>query len=234
MSTRAAQVREVLTWLERRGSKRVRDDMQKRYGIVAPKAFGVQVGTIQQLAKRLGKDHELAEALWKTGWYEARLLTAYVAEPEKVTAAQMDRWARDFDNWGVVDTVCFVLFDRTPHAWKKVAPWSRRKEEFIKRAGFVQLACLALHDKRTADGPFLKSLALIERGATDERNFVKKGVSWALRTVGRRSQALNRAAIALAERLAASPAAAARWVGKDALRELASAKVQQQLARKAR
>jgi len=216
----AERVREALRWLERRGTKRVRDDMLTRYGITAPRAYGVSVGAIQQLAKRLGRDHELAAALWATGWYEARLLAAFVEEPARVTAGQMDRWAGDFDNWGVCDTLCFCLFDRTPHAWRKVERWSGRRDEFVKRASFALLASLALHDKETGDEPFLRSLALIERAASDERNFVKKGVSWALRAVGRRSPALNAAAVELARRLSEADEPAARWIGKDALREL--------------
>ena len=179
----AELVDEALHWLERRGSRRVRDDMRNRYGIVTAKAYGVPMGLIQQLGKRLGRDHDLAQALWATGWYEARLLTAYVDDPARVTAAQMDRWARDFDNWGVCDTLCFALFDRTPHAWRKVEQWSRRRDEFVKRAAFALHASLALHDKQSPDAPFRRSLALIERAAGDERNFVKKGVSWALRAV---------------------------------------------------
>ena len=223
------RVDEALRWLERRGTKKVREDMLKRYGITAPKAFGVPVGTIQQLGKKLGRDHELAGALWDSGWYEARLLTAYVDDPGEVTSAQMDRWARDFDNWGVCDTLCFALFDRTPHAWKKVEPWSKRREEFVKRAAFALVASLALHDKKAGDGQFLATLPLIERGASDDRNFVKKGVSWALRVVGRRNRALNEAAVQIARRLAESPAASARWVGKDGLKELTSPAVQRKL-----
>jgi 3-methyladenine DNA glycosylase AlkD len=229
-SAEADRVDEALRWLERRGSQRVRDDMRNRYGIVAPKAYGVPMGLIQQLGKRLGRDHDLAQALWATGWYEARLLTAYVDDPARVTAAQMDRWARDFDNWGVCDTLCFALFDRTPHAWRKVEQWSRRRDEFVKRAAFALLASLALHDKHSPDTPFRRSLALIERAAGDERNFVKKGVSWALRAVGRRSVALNDEAVTLARRLAASDDVAERWVGKDAARELGSPKLRQALA----
>lgn len=226
----AELVDEALHWLERRASRRVRDDMRNRYGIVTAKAYGVPMGLIQQLGKRLGRDHDLAQALWATGWYEARLLTAYVDDPARVTAAQMDRWARDFDNWGVCDTLCFALFDRTPHAWRKVEQWSRRRDEFVKRAAFALLASLALHDKQSPDAPFRRSLALIERAAGDERNFVKKGVSWALRAVGRRSVALNDEALTLARRLAASDDPAERWVGKDAARELGSPKLRQALA----
>ena len=193
-----------------------------RFGITATKAFGVSMRNIQVLAKRIGRNHEFAAALWDTGWYEARMLTAFVDEPARVTPAQMDRWCRDFDNWGICDTLCFKLFDRTPHAWAKVAQWSDKRDEFVKRAAFALLASLSTHDKTTGDGPFLDSLVLIERAATDERNFVKKGVNWALRGVGRRNAALNAAAVTVAQRLSASPEAAARWVGRGALKELTS------------
>lgn len=213
------QAEDALAWLRRRGTKRNRDGMA-RYAITAPKVFGVSVSMIQQLAKRLGRNHELALALWETGWYEARMLTAFVDEPERVTAAQMDRWARDFDNWAIVDTLSFHLFDRTPHAWSKIEQWSTRREEFVKRAAFALLASVALHDKTAADAPFVRSLRLIERASDDERNFVKKGVSWALRAVGRRNPALNTATVELSRRLAASADPTPRWVGKDALRDL--------------
>jgi len=179
------------------------------------------MANIQVLAKRLGRNQELAAALWETGCYEARMLTAFVAEPARVTPAQMDRWCRDFDNWGICDTLCFKLFDRTPHAWDKVEQWNGQSEEFVKRAAFALLASLALHDKKAADGKFLQGLVKIERSAGDERNFVKKGVNWALRSIGRRNSALQAAAAEVAGRLANSPQASARWVGKDALREFA-------------
>jgi 3-methyladenine DNA glycosylase AlkD len=191
-----------------------------RYAIPSDKAFGVPVGKIQQLAKRLGRNHELATALWESGWYEARMLAAFVDDPASVTPAQMDRWCRDFDSWAICDTVCFHLFDRTPHAWRKVDQWSRRRAEFEKRAAFALLASLALHDKQADDGLFAERLPLIERAAGDERNFVKKAVSWALRSVGRRSAALHAPAVALAERLASSEHATPRWVGKDVVRDL--------------
>jgi 3-methyladenine DNA glycosylase AlkD len=225
------RVRESLAWLERRGTRRNREGMA-RYAITAPKVFGVSVAMIRQLGKQLGRDHDLALALWKTGWYEARMLTAFVAEPNRVTPAQMDRWARDFDNWAICDTLCFHLFDRTPHAWKKVEQWSRRREEFVKRAAFALLASLALHDKNAPDAPFARSLRLVEKASADDRNFVKKAVSWALRAVGRRSRALNTPAVDLARRLAVSDEPAARWVGKDALRELTSAAVRKRLVRR--
>jgi 3-methyladenine DNA glycosylase AlkD len=213
------EVQAALSWLEEKSTQHDRENLA-RFGITASQAFGVSMANIKGLAKSLGRSHELAAALWDTGWYEARLLTSFVDEPARVTPEQMDRWCYDFDNWGICDTVCFHLFDRTPHAWAKVEQWSDKGEEFVKRAAFALLASLALHDKRTGDEPFLESLPLIERAATDERNFVKKGVSWALRSVGRRNPALNAAAVEVARRLAASPEPAARWVGKDTLRDL--------------
>jgi 3-methyladenine DNA glycosylase AlkD len=227
------RVTDALAWLERHGSKKNRDGMA-RYGIVAPKAFGVSVASIRQLGKSLGRDHALALALWKTGWYEARMLTAFVDDPARVTPAQMDRWARDFDNWAICDTLCFHLYDKTPHAWSKIDSWSTREEEFVKRAAFALLASVALHDKSAPDEPFRRSLALIERAAGDDRNFVKKGVSWALRLIGRRSKALNVASLAAAKRLVGSSEPAARWVGRDALRELSSAAVQKTLVQRGR
>ena len=213
------RVDSILAALERLGTRRTRDGMA-RYGIHAEQAYGVTMAAIQKLAKEIGRDHALAEALWSSGWYEARLLAAFVDEPARVTAAQMDRWCRDFDNWAVCDTVCFKLFDRTTHAYAKVERWSNRRKEFEKRAAFALLASLALHDKRAGDEAFARTLPLIERAASDDRNFVKKGVSWALRSIGRRNGALRASASALARRLAASADPAPRWVGKDALRDL--------------
>jgi 3-methyladenine DNA glycosylase AlkD len=153
------------------------------------------------------------------------MLTSFVDEPERVTAAQMDRWCREFDNWGICDTLCFKLFDQTAHAWAKVAQWGDKRDEFVKRAAFALLASLAGHDKSATNDQFLQCLPLIERAATDERNFVKKGVSWALRTLGRRNAVLNEAAVVVARRLVDSPEPAARWIGRDALKELTSALV---------
>ena len=226
----AGDVAYALAWLERRGTKKSRDGMA-RYGIVAKKVYGVSMGTMQSLAKELGRSHELSQALWKTGWYEARMLASMVGEPDRVTPAQMERWAKAFDNWAVCDTATFVLWDRSPHAWPKVREWSARKEEFVKRAAFAMLASLTVHDKQAPDERYLEGLELIDREASDERNFVKKAVNWALRSIGKRSPALNKKAVALAQRLAAKTDAASRWVGKDALRELTSPAVQRRLAR---
>lgn len=210
---------QALADLERFSTRKDWDNL-KRFGIVTTKAIGVSMANIQKVAKPLGRSHALAEALWKTGWYEARMLASLVDEPERVTPAQMDRWCRDFDNWGICDTVCFKLFDRSPHAFAKVKKWSASHEEFIKRGAFALLASLSLHDKSSPDAAFVKTLPLIERAASDDRNFVKKGVSWALRGIGHRSPKLRKAAMELAERLAASTEPAARWVGRDTLRDL--------------
>ena len=215
----ATRVREAVAILKAQGSGRVREEALLRYGITAPKSFGVKMGPIQALAKKLGTDHALAEALWKTGWYEARLLSAYVDDPNEVTSAQMDRWMKDFDNWGITDTLCFKLFDGTPHAWAKIKKWSSEKGEHQRRASFALLASVALHDRKGPDAPFIKALPLIEKAATDERNFVKKGVNWALRAIGSRSAVCRAAAKEVADRLAESESASARWIGKDALRE---------------
>jgi 3-methyladenine DNA glycosylase AlkD len=202
-----------------------------RYAIPAERAFGVPMAKIQALAKTLGRDHALAQALWESGWYEARLLACYVDEPAQVTAAQMDAWRRGFDSWAIVDTACFALFDRTPHAWRKVAQWAKLKDELGRRAAFALIAGLVLHDKQAGDAKFVAALALIEAAADDARNFVKKGVSWALRCIGKRNVALNRHATALAKRLAESREPAARWIGKDALRDLATPATARRLAR---
>lgn len=226
----ASDVSYALGWLEKRGTKKNRDGMA-RYGIVAKKVYGVSMGTMQSLAKELGRDHALSQALWKTGWYEARMLASLVGEPDRVTAAQMERWAKAFDNWAVCDTATFVLWDRTPHAWPKVREWSARKEEFVKRASFAMLASLTVHDKLAPDERYLEGLVLIEREASDNRNFVKKAVNWALRSIGKRSPMLNKEAVALAKRLSEADDPASRWVGKDALRELTSPAVQRRLAK---
>jgi 3-methyladenine DNA glycosylase AlkD len=218
-------VETVLGSLEMLSNKRIRDELMPRYGIHAKKAFGIGMASIHELARKIGRNHELALALWKTGWYEARLLASFVDEPSRVTPAQMDRWCRDFDNWGVVDTICFKLFDKTPFAFAKVEEWSKRKAEFEKRAAFALLASLSVHDKKAPTEAFMRCLPLIEKAASDDRNFVKKGVSWALRTVGRRNTELNHEAVELSRRLSISTIASEHWIGKAALKELTSAAV---------
>jgi 3-methyladenine DNA glycosylase AlkD len=221
----------AIAWLKRHGTKAHRDGLA-RFAIPTDRALGVTMGQIQALAKQLGRNHALAQALWQSEWLEARMLAAYVDDPDEVTAAQMDRWCRGFDNWAVCDTVCFALFDRTPHAWGKVTQWAARKDEYQRRAAFALLWGLTVHDKTSGDQPFLKALGLIERAATDERLYVKKGVNMALRATGKRSAALHTAALAVSQRLAASDDETARWVGKDALRELNSASVLRRISAK--
>lgn len=227
-TTKAHDVNDAVASLKRLATKKTLDGMA-RYAIPSDKTFGVAVSDIQKVAKQVGRSHELAEQLWQTGWYEARMLCAYVDEPDRVTPAQMDRWCRDFDSWAIVDTICFVLFDRTAHALDKVIKWSGRKKEFEKRAAFAPLACVALHDKQIDDEPFAQCLPLIEKAATEERNFVKKGVSWALRSVGRRSRRLHTESVALAKRLAASADDTKRWIGKDVLKDLNNPKLVKRL-----
>jgi 3-methyladenine DNA glycosylase AlkD len=221
----------ALAWLKKHSSKAVRDGML-RYAIPNDDALGVRMADIQKLGKQLGREHALALALWKTGVYEARMLTAYVDEPARVTPAQMDRQARDFDNWAICDTLCFALWVQTPHAFAKIRKWASHRDEFVKRAAFALLASVALKDRTATDAQFLKCLPLIEMAAADERNFVKKGVNWALRGIGSRNRALNEAAIELARRLAASDSPAPRWNGKDALRQLATAATQRRLQKR--
>ncbi len=225
--------KEALRWLESRGTKKQLASMA-RYAIPSDHAFGVTVGATRAYAKQIGKDHALAQELWASGRYEARLLAAFVDEPSRVTARQMDAWAKDFDNWAVVDTVCFHLFDRAPHAWKKPAPWARARGEFHKRAAFALVWSLAAHDRSAADERFVACLPLVERAASDERNFVKKAVDMALRAIGKRNVALHAAALATAARLADSDERTERWIGRHAKRELESAPVRRRLAAQGR
>lgn len=217
------RVEEVLAALRREADPKILADMGPRYGLHVDKAMGVAMSRMQAVAKAAGRDHALAEALWDTGWYEARMVACMVDDPPAVTPEQMDRWRADFDNWGIVDTVCFKLWDQVGHAPAKAVQWCGMNDEFGRRAGFALMACLALHG-RADEAFFLDGLRLIEACATDERNFVKKGVNWALRAIGgKRSPTLRAAARATAERLAASKDRTARWNGKDALRAFAKA-----------
>lgn len=224
------RVQSALDWLKAKSTKATLDGMA-RYAIPSTNAYGVAMRDIKDLGKKLGRDHELALALWPTGVYEARMLVSFVADPARLTSAQMEGWCRDFDNWAVCDALCFNLFDRTPHAWTKLAEWSGRRKEFEKRTAFALLWSLTVHDKAAADAQFLSGLELIEREAGDERNFVKKAVNMALRAIGKRNRRLNAAAAGLARRLAKSSDATERWIGSDALRELTSANVLARLKR---
>src|SRR5712692_4565838 len=207
---------------------------QARFGIAVVKAYGLNAAQMHGLAGEAGRDHALAEALWGSGVHDARHVAALVADPAQVTEEMMERWAGDFASWDVVDTCCCYLFCRTRFGWKKALEWSRRREEFVKRAGFSMMAYLAVHDKTAPDAKFLKLLPVIRRHAQDERNFVRKAVNWALRQIGKRSLMLNRAAIAAGESISKLDSRAAHWIAADALRELRSDAVQKRLRERER
>jgi len=212
-------VDEALSALKRKGTKKGLASLD-RFGITATNPLGVAMTDIKTIAKAAGRNHILAAALWDTNVYEARLLAAFVEVPAEVTAAQMDRWTKAFDNWAVCDHHCFHLFDRTAHAWDKVPKWAKAKPEFVKRAAFALIASLALHRKKEPDDRFASFFPLVEAAADDPRNFVKKGVSWALRGIGHRSPGLRQEALTVAARLAESADSTARWIGRDAIRDL--------------
>ncbi len=223
-------LRTVLAELQSHGDARNVEGMA-RYGIRSARVYGVPGPVIRHIARRIGRDHQLAARLWATGILEARAVAALIDDPELVDARQMERWASEFDSWAICDHVCGKLFDRTPLAWSKARAWSRRRAEFTRRAAFSLVAWLAVHDKPAPDAQFLAFLPIIERAAADERPMVKKAVNWALRQIGKRNRSLNRHAVACAERVRRQPSAAARWVAADALRELRSAAVQERLRR---
>lgn len=214
----------VLAELARVGDAKTRDGMS-RFGIVVSSGtvYGVPMNALHRIAKPLGRDQELALALWETGAYEARMLCSFVGDPEVITAKQMDAWCKDCDNWAIVDTLCFHLFLRTPHAAAKIDAWARAKGEFQRRAAFALLASVALRVKDTPPEVLRRGLVLIEQASGDERNFVKKAVNWALRGVGTRDVVAPEAR-ALALSLAASADPTARWIGKDAAKAFAKVK----------
>jgi 3-methyladenine DNA glycosylase AlkD len=203
-----------------------------RFGIRAKVVYGVAKPKLDLLRRRIGKDHQLALQLWESGVHDARILAGLVDDAKRVTASQMDRWLLDFDNWDVCDGTCCHLFVRTKPAWQKAVQWSRRTDEFQKRASYALMAYLAVHDKHAADERFLRLLPLIRRAAMDDRNFVRKAVNWALRQIGKRNSRLNRAAIREAEHIRKLDSRAARWIAGDALRELRSIPVQRRLKQK--
>jgi 3-methyladenine DNA glycosylase AlkD len=200
-----------------------------RFEIQSSTSFGVPVPKLRSLAREIGRNHQLALELWETGLHDARLLASMIDDPAEVTSAQMNEWASDFDSWDVVDQSCGNLFDKTPFAIAKAKEWCKREEEYVKRAGFVMMAELAVHDKDAADKLFLDFLPLIVEGASDNRNFVKKAVNWSLRQVGKRNRKLNRAAVATALKIQEQGSGAARWIAADALRELRSTQVLKKL-----
>jgi len=202
-----------------------------RYGLAPEGRLGVSVPELRKLAKELGKDHSLALELWQTGIAEARMLAAMIDEPGQLTAQQMDDWVKDFNSWDLCDQVCMNLFEKSPLVWTKIDEWSGREEEFVKRAAFALIACLAWHDKTTGDDAFIELIPVIKAGATDGRNYVKKAVSWALRNIGKRNLALNEAAIRVAEELREVESQVARWVASDVIRDVTREKVQAKLTK---
>ncbi|MBU1693962.1 MAG: DNA alkylation repair protein [Verrucomicrobia bacterium] len=221
------KIQEVLSRLKRQAHSANVAGMA-RFGINPRGTLGVSIPALRKLAKDLEKDHKLARALWTSGLHEARILAGLVADPAALTEREMERWARDFDSWDICDQVCSNLFDKTPWAWKKAKEWTARDEEFVKRAGFVLMAALAVHDKSAPDAKFLVFLPIIRREAGDERNFVKKAVNWALRQIGKRNEHLRREAVKTALSIQRLDSRSARWIAADALRELRARKPKEQ------
>ena len=201
-----------------------------RYGINTTRRLGLAVPDMRRLAKEIGRDHELALELWAAGLAEARIVAAMVADPERLTAAQMDAWAGDLDSWDVCDQVCQNLFERSPLAWEKIHRWSEDDREFVRRAAYALVACLAWHDKEAEDARFVALLPLMVRGAVDSRNMVKKAVSWALRNLGKRNPALREAVLRTAEDLRSVDSPPARWIAADVTRDLGSAATARRMA----
>jgi len=221
-------VEEVLKRLESKARQEQLAGMA-RYGMNIERRLGVSIPELREMAKDIGKNHELALGLWKTGVAEAKILAAMVEDPEKLSEEQMGNWVKDIDSWDVGDQVCMNLFEKSPLAWRKIDEWSRRDEEFVKRIAFGLLACLSWHDKKAKDEKFIKLFPVFARGATDARASIKKATSWALRNIGKRNPNLNKAAINEANRLRMLDYKNARWIASDAVRELESETVQKRL-----
>jgi 3-methyladenine DNA glycosylase AlkD len=204
-------------------------DGMARFGLTIEKRLGVSVPDMRRIAKTIGRNHQLALELWNAGIAEARIVASMIDDPGRVTEKQAEHWVRDFNSWDVCDQVCQNLFGKTPWAWQKIPDWTERDEEYVKRAGYSLIANLASHDKHATDERFIQLFPLLQRGATDERNFVKKAVNWALRNIGKRNRALNSATLALARDIQCMNSKAARWIATDAIRELASDAVQRRL-----
>lgn len=224
---------EILRKLESLGSRRNVEGMA-RYGIVARRAYGVTAPRLYRLAKEIGTNHTLALRLWKKDIHECRILATLIDDPALVTRSQMEQWVKDFDNWAVCDSCCGKLFRMTPFAYSKAVAWTRRNEVFVKRAGYVLIATMAVHDKGAPDSRFERMIPLLRRGASDQRHMVKKGVNWALRQIGKRNLRLHRIAVSAARDIAKSGTPAARWIASDALRELTNRSLVQRLRNRGR
>jgi len=193
-----------------------------RFGINPINTYGVSIPELRKIARETGENHELARHLWASGIHEARILASMIDDPSMVTEKQMESWVKDFDSWDVCDQVCSNLFDKTPFAYRKAREWSRREGEFVKRAGFVLMATLSVHDKKAKDKDFIQFFPLITKESTDERNFVKKAVNWALRQIGKRNDVLKKHAVKTARDIHKIHSPSAQWIAADALRELTS------------
>jgi len=200
-----------------------------RYGMAVERRLGVSIPELRLLAKETGRNHELALELWKTGIDEARILAAMIDDPQKLTEDQMEDWVKDINSWDVCDQVCMNLFEKSPLAWKKIRDWSVREEEFVKRTAFSLIACLAWHDKKMEDDKFIALFPVIREGATDERNFVKKAVNWAMRNIGKRNRNLNKVVVDFAKEIQRLDSKSARWIATDAIKELENEAVQRRL-----
>lgn len=222
MESTTGKLMHLLTQLEA-GANPVNVEGQRRFGITTQ---GLQLGldsaSLRALAKQHRRDHPLALALWSQAWHETRLLAPLIADPKRLTKEQMELWAADFDNWATCDNACIHCFRKSPLAFDCAREWTSRSETFVKRAGFALIASLAVHAKREPDTTFLALLPSIEREAWDERNFVKKAVNWALRQIGKRNESCRAEAMACARRILQQNSAPARWIARDALRELES------------
>ena len=203
-----------------------------RYGINTKTAYGVSIPDLRKIAKNSGKSHALARELWQSGIHEARILASMIDEPAIVTAGQMDSWAKDFDSWDLCDQCCNNLFYKTPFAYQKAFEWSSGSSEFVKRAGFVMIAALSVHDKKAGDDKFEKFLPVIKRESADERIYVKKAVNWALRQIGKRNMSLNKKAMDTANEILKINSKTAKWIASDAIRELTGRKIQERLIKR--
>jgi 3-methyladenine DNA glycosylase AlkD len=200
-----------------------------RFGIKSKNAFGVSIPDLRKLAKEIGKDHILAQRIWNSKIHEAKILASMIDEPELVLKKQADQWIKDFDSWDVCDQVCMNLFDKTLFAFERAIKWTKNKSEFERRAGFALMAALAFHDKSSPDEKFLKFFPLIKKYSTDERNFVRKAVNWALRQIGKRNKNLCKKAIIVAKEIQKIDSRTAKWIANDSIRELTNRIIQARL-----
>jgi len=200
-----------------------------RYGITPENTYGVSIPNLRKIAKEIGISHQFAQQLWTTNIRETKILASMIEDPEMVTEEQIEDWVKEFNYWEICDQCCMNLFERTKFAYKKAIEWSSREKEFVKRAGFVLMARLAVSDKKADNKRFEKFLPVIKRETTDDRNYVKKAVNWALRQIGKRNLNLNGKAIKIAKEIQKMDSKTAKWIASDAIRELTSNAVQKKL-----